>query len=109
MTPALARGGLIANAFANPLRLLDQVIEEITDVVRHAVDHGKDLFEDVSDEIRSRYTEVGGKISNVLGKLFRNAGMQNPLLPRTMTTAATSLGIIGIRFVCIHESHCDSL
>ena len=75
MTPGSARGGLIANAFANTLRLLDQVVEEITDVVRHAVNDGKDLFEDVSDEIRRRYTKIGREVSNVLGKLFRNAGM----------------------------------
>jgi len=108
-TLALARSGLIANAFANAFGLLDQIIEEIADVVRHTVDHGKDLFENISNEVRSWDPEILGEISNVLGKLFGDAGMEDALLARTMTVATASGGMTGVRCLCLHESHCDSL
>ena len=92
MAPVRARSGLISNAFANSFGLLDQIIEEITDIIGHAADHGEDLFEDVSDEIRGRNTEIVGKISNILGKLFGNSGMENPLLARTMAAMAAATG-----------------
>jgi hypothetical protein len=109
MAPSHARPGLFTNALANAFRLLDQIVEEITDILRHAVDHGENLFEDVSNEIRGRDTEIGGKVSDVLGKLLGDPGMENPLLARTRTVTAASVGMTGIGCLCSHETHCDSL
>jgi hypothetical protein len=93
MAPSNARRGLFTNALANPFGLLDQVVEEVTDIIRHTVDHREDLFENVPDEIRGRDSKIGCKISDVLGKLFGDPGMENPLLSRTMTVAAASRGM----------------
>jgi hypothetical protein len=80
---------LFTNALANAFGLLDQIVEEVTDIIRHTVDHGEDLFEDVPDEIRGRDAKIGRKISDVLGKLCGDSGMKNPLLTRTMTVTAS--------------------
>jgi hypothetical protein len=99
MAPSHARRGLFTNAFAHPFGLLDQIVEEVADLIRHAVDHGEDLFEDVSDEIRGRDAEIGGKVPNVLGKLFGDPGMEDPFFTRMMTVMPASGGMTGMRLL----------
>jgi hypothetical protein len=71
---------LIANAFADALRLCEQVIEEIADIVRDAIDHREDLFEHIPDEIRGGHPKIFGESADVLRQLLRDPGVKDSLL-----------------------------
>ncbi len=107
-TATPTRSGLSANAFANSLGFVDQVIEEIAHVDRYPVDHREDLFEHVSDEIRGGDAKILGEFPDILGKLLRDPSMQDPLFARLVRVATASVGMTRIEALFFHESHCDT-
>jgi hypothetical protein len=72
---------LIANAFANGLGLLQNVIEEVTDIAGHAVDDRKDLLEDVAHQVRGGDPEIFCELPDVIRELLGDARVEDPLLP----------------------------
>ena len=108
---------LIANAVAYTLGLVDQIVEELAHVAGYPVDHGEDLLEHVSDEVRGRNAKVLGEPANIFGELLGDARVKDALLagplPMRVATGAagarrciTGRGIVGVRRS--HESQCDS-
>jgi hypothetical protein len=79
--------GLIANAFANAISLFQQVVEEIPNIVRDAVDHREDLLEHISNQVRGRNSKVIRKFSDVVGELLGDASVDHPLLAGSMPMA----------------------
>lgn len=77
--------GLIANAFSYTFGLFQEVVEEIADVIGNAVDHRKDLLQHISNQVRGRDAKVFREFPDVIGKLFRDPGVDHAFLPNSMS------------------------
>ena len=86
---------MIANTIANPLGLLDEIIEEVAHIVRDAVDHRKHLFEHVADEVRGRNAEILGESPYVIGELLGNARVEYPLFAGVPAMVAAATALVG--------------
>jgi hypothetical protein len=118
-TPGSALGsplpgsGLIPYPLANPFGFRDQIVEEVTHVAGHAVDHREDFFEHVSNEIRGRDAQLVGELADVLRQLLGDSRVQDAFLAIMVAlvalVATAAMGrMAGGRVVSRHESHCDS-
>ena len=105
----MTRSGLIANAFANAFGFFDEIIEEPADVVRHVIDDGEDLFEHISNQIRSGHSKIFGEVPNFLGELFRDPRVENAFFASMVTATLAAGRPTRIGCVCFHGSHCDTL
>lgn len=75
---------MFANAFAYPIRFLDDVFEEVSHVVRDVLDNGEDLFQNISHEVRDWESKVVCQLTNVLRKLLGDPSVEDAFFAATI-------------------------
>ena len=84
---------LIAYAFAYSVGLFENIVEQVTHVVGDAVDDGKDLLQDISNQVGGGYTKVFGEFSNVVGELLRDPRMEDSLFAASVSVSSVAPGL----------------
>ncbi|MEO1915783.1 MAG: hypothetical protein ABGW98_18235, partial [Myxococcales bacterium] len=82
---------MFANAFAYPIRFLDDVFEEVSDVVRDVLDNGEDLFQNISHEVRNWESKVVCQLTNVLRKLLGDPSVEDAFFAAPMVAGRAVL------------------
>jgi hypothetical protein len=82
---------MFANSFAYPIRFLDDVSEEVSDVVRDVLDNGEDLFQNISHEVRNWESKVVCQLTNVLRKLLGDPSVEDAFFAATMVAGRAVL------------------
>jgi len=82
---------MFANSFAYPIRFLDDVSEEVSDVVRDVLDNGEDLFQNISHEVRDWEPKVVCQLTNVLRKLLGDPSVEDTFFAATIVAGRAVL------------------
>ena len=91
-TPLVALVALvnsIANSVSSINRLVEDIVHQITDVVRDRFDDAEDLLEHIADQVGRGDPEILGKPSNVVRQLLGDPSVQHALFASVSLLAAT--------------------